>query len=102
MTAKPRLVFMGSPQFAVPCLEVVVQAAEVVAVVTQPDKPAGRGQKERSPAVKQFATSTGLPVLQPESMKRGFAEVLQRLAPDLVIVVAYGKILPPDVLVVPR
>lgn len=100
-----RTVFMGSPDFAVACLQALAAATEVVAVVSQPDKPAGRGQKVLAPAVKLAALDRGLPVLQPPSVRPGrsnFVEELRALAPDLVVVVAYGKILPPEVLAVPR
>ncbi len=96
---------MGSPDFAVPCLQALLQATEVVAVVSQPDKPAGRGQKLGAPAVKLAALEQGIPVLQPASVrpaKSDFSHQLRALAPDLVVVVAYGKILPPEVLAVPR
>lgn len=94
---------MGSPDFAVPCLEALLRRAEVVAVVTQPDKPAGRGQAPKAPPVKEAALRAGLPVLQPHKLRTPpFAEVLRPLALDLVVVVAYGKILPPELLAVPR
>jgi methionyl-tRNA formyltransferase len=94
---------MGSPEFAVPCLEVLLDESEVVAVVSQPDKPAGRGLAARSPAVKLRAEAAGVPVLQPPSLRKPpFADELRDLRPDLVVVVAYGKILPQAVLDVPR
>jgi methionyl-tRNA formyltransferase len=98
-----RIVFMGSPEFAVPTLRVVANVEEVVAVVTQPDKPAGRGQKVVEPAVKRYATERGLPVLQPARARDPeFIATLAKLAPDVCVVVAYGKILPQAVLDVPR
>jgi methionyl-tRNA formyltransferase len=101
--ARLRAVFMGSPEFAVPCLEVVARATDLVAVVSQPDKPAGRGLALAAPAVKVRAQALGVPVLQPTSLRKGpFATELAALAPDLAVVVAYGKILPPEVLAVPR
>lgn len=101
--SKLRIVFMGSPDFAVPCLEALLGRHEVVAVVTQPDKPAGRGLGLTPPAVKVRALAAGLPVLQPPSVRKPpFAEVLAPLQPDLAVVVAYGKILPAELLAVPR
>jgi methionyl-tRNA formyltransferase len=98
-----RIVFMGSPEFAVPSLRAVSTIEDVVAVVTQPDKPAGRGQKLVEPAVKRYAVERGLPVLQPAKARDpGFLEQLRALAPDVAVVVAYGKILPQAVLDVPR
>jgi methionyl-tRNA formyltransferase len=101
--AKLRTVFMGSPEFAVPTLRAVLDATDVVAVVTQPDKPAGRGQKVLAPAVKVLAEERGIRVLQPKSARTGELETeLRALAPDVAVVVAYGKILPQAVLDVPR
>ncbi len=98
-----RVAFMGSPEFAVPTLEAVLAAHEVVAVVTQPDKPAGRGQRLEPPPVKLVAARAGAPVLQPRSARAPeLASELARLAPDVAVVVAYGKILPQAVLDVPR
>ena len=98
-----RIVFFGSPDFAVPSLAAVAEHHEVVAVVTQPDRPAGRGAKLQPPAVKVVATGLGIPVLQPAKLRDGVvARELASLAPDLFVVVAYGRILPPDLLAVPR
>ena len=95
-----RLVFMGSPDFAVPCLEAVVAAGhEVALVVTQPDKPAGRGAAMTPPAVKVAAERLGLPVIQPTKLRP--PEVAAQLAAtgaELAVVVAYGRILPPAIL----
>lgn len=105
MASKIRTVFMGSPEFAVPCLVALHEATEVVGVVAQPDKPSGRGLELAAPAVKQKALALGLPVLQPTALrpsKSDFVQNLTALAPELVVVVAYGKILPPEVLAVPR
>ncbi len=100
---KLRVVFMGSPEFAVPCLETLLETEEVVAVVSQPDKPAGRGLGLQAPAVKVRALAAGLPVLQPPSVRKPpFTEVLAPLAPDICVVVAYGKILPPELLALPQ
>jgi len=99
-----RLVFAGTPEFAVPCLEACrASGAEVVAVYTQPDRPAGRGRKLAPSPVKQAALAAGITVEQPESLKS--TDVQQALAayrPDLLVVVAYGLILPRKVLAIPR
>jgi methionyl-tRNA formyltransferase len=99
-----RLVFAGTPEFAVPCLEACrASGADVVAVYTQPDRPAGRGRKLAPSPVKQAALAAGVAVEQPESLKS--VEAQQGLAayrPDLLVVVAYGLILPRKVLAIPR
>jgi len=99
-----RLVFAGTPEFSVPCLDACrASGAEVVAVYTQPDRPAGRGRKLTPSPVKQAALAAGIAVEQPESLKP--ADVQQALAdyrPDLLVVVAYGLILPRKVLAIPR
>jgi methionyl-tRNA formyltransferase len=101
--SKLRVVFMGSPEFAVPCLEALLGTEEVVAVVTQPDKPAGRGLGVQPPPVKVRALAAGVPVMQPTSVRKPpFLDELRALAPDVCIVVAYGKILPPEVLAAPK
>jgi methionyl-tRNA formyltransferase len=98
-----RIVFFGSPEFAVPSLAALTEVHEIVAVVTQPDRPAGRGGKVQMPAVKALALQKGLAVLQPTKLRDGVvAKQLSTLAPDLFVVVAYGRILPPDLLAVPR
>jgi methionyl-tRNA formyltransferase len=86
-----RIVFFGTPDFAVASLDAIIKAgANVIAVVTTPDKPAGRGRQLQESAVKQYAVSAGLPVLQPEKMKsQDFLTQLSDLAPDLQIVVAF-------------
>jgi methionyl-tRNA formyltransferase len=100
---KLRVVFMGSPEFAVPCLDALLGTEDVVAVVTQPDKPAGRGLGLQPPPVKVRALAAGVPVLQPPSVRKPpFVDTLAAHAPDVCVVVAYGKILPPELLVVPR
>ncbi|MBP6630861.1 MAG: methionyl-tRNA formyltransferase [Kofleriaceae bacterium] len=94
-----RVVFMGTPEFAVPCLAAVAAEHQVALVVTQPDKPAGRGGKLTAPPVKLWATAHGLPVIQPPSMRRPeVAAELAAVGAELAVVVAYGKILPPAVL----
>ncbi len=100
---RPRLVFAGTPDFAVPGLRACIEAGDVVAVYTQPDRPAGRGRKLTPSPVKQAALAAGIPVEQPESLKSSAAR--QRLrdhAPDLLVVIAYGLILPRSVLAIPR
>lgn len=98
----PRIIFMGTPAFAVKSLEACLELGEVVAVVTQPDKPKGRGQALSVSPVKALALTKGLPVLQPVKLRgTSFAEELKALAPDVAVVTAYGKILPKDVLEVP-
>jgi methionyl-tRNA formyltransferase len=98
------MVFFGTPAFAVPTLrEIEARGHAVVAVVTQPDRPRGRGQKPGAGPVKTFAEARGLPVLQPERLRD--EELLARMAslsPDLGIVAAYGKILPAALLAIPR
>ncbi len=99
-----RIVFMGTPRFAVRTLEGLVGSGEdIIAVVSQPDQPAGRGQKVTPPPVKEYALGKGLPVLQPLKMKDPtFLGHLQGLKPDLAVVVAFGRILPPEILKIPR
>ncbi|MBI2082124.1 MAG: methionyl-tRNA formyltransferase [Deltaproteobacteria bacterium] len=101
---KPRLLFMGSPEIAVPSLKALVESGEsIVAVITQPDRPAGRGQKITSCAVAEFAKDHDLLLLQPEKIRDvSFFEKLKGLAPDLIVVVAYGKILPKEILEIPK
>lgn len=99
-----RILFMGTPDFALFTLKALVEAGEnIVGVVTQPDKPKGRGYELQPPPVKVYATEKGLPVYQPLTFKDGaFENELKALAPDLIVVVAYGKILPRYVLEFPK
>jgi methionyl-tRNA formyltransferase len=98
-----RVVFFGSPEFAVPSLATVAPRHEVVAVVTQPDRPAGRGKQLTAPPVKELALKLGLAVKQPATLKTpAFVEELAALRADLFVVVAYGRILPQAVLDLPR
>jgi len=99
-----RTVFMGTPAFACPILEALLARPDpVVAIVCQPDRARGRGLAVSAPEVKQLAQQRGLPVLQPERLKEpAFQETLRALAPDVIVVAAYGKILPPAVLALPR
>ena len=97
-----RIVFAGTPEFAVPSLRVAVRHAQVVAVYTQPDRPAGRGRGLAASPVKREALAAGLPVLQPQSLRdRQAQDTLRALQPDLMVVVAYGLILPRAVLAIP-
>lgn len=100
---EPRIVFMGTPKFALPTLEKLCDAYPVVGVVTQPDRPAGRGRRCVAPPVKQLAEAEGIPVFQPERLRT--IEAIERLRvwmPDLIVVAAFGQILPPAVLELPR
>ena len=99
-----KIVFMGTPDFAVPCLERLIDMGhEVTGVFTQPDKPKGRHGILTPPPVKELAVKCGIPVFQPVRMKDGTAlEMLTSASPDLVIVVAYGKILPKEILEYPK
>ena len=97
-----RVIFMGTPDFAVPCLARLVEISDVVAVVTQPDRPKGRGQKLLPPPVKAFAQEHGIAVYQPVRVKApDFVDVLRGLAPDLIVVVAFGQILSKEILSLP-
>jgi methionyl-tRNA formyltransferase len=97
-----RVLFMGSPQFAVPTLQALMSGYQVVGVVTQPDRPSGRGRQLHPPPVKAVAQARGLPVLQPASLRspEAIAE-LQALHPDVIVVAAFGQILRPAVLDLP-
>lgn len=98
-----RILFMGTAAFAVPCLRALLDAGhEVPAVVTQPDRPAGRGQALRVSPVKRLAEEASLPVLQPEKASQPeFVDALRALRPEAIVVVAYGQILRPVVLDIP-
>ena len=103
-----KIVFMGTPDFAVPCLKALIDNGyEVPAVFTQPDRPKGRGYKMIPPPVKALAQEHGIEVYQPLSLRKGedaekSMEVLKSVSPDLIIVVAYGQILPKEVLELPK
>lgn len=99
-----RIVFMGTPDFSVPCLQrLIADGEEIVGVFTQPDKPKGRGYELTPPPVKVEALKHNIPVFQPKSMRDGEAlKILETLQPDLNVVVAYGKILPPEILYFPK
>jgi methionyl-tRNA formyltransferase len=99
-----RVVFLGTPEFAVPSLEALLREAyEVCAVFTQPDRPAGRGQKPHAPAIKHRALDARIPVFQPEKIRNPENRpVIESLRPDFIVVVAYGQILPAWLLQLPR
>ena len=97
-----KIVFAGTPEFAVPCLRAAAGKAEVLAVYTQPDRPAGRGRGLAPSPVKKEALLRGIPVMQPENFRtREAKDALRALQPDLMVVVAYGLILPQSVLDIP-
>ena len=100
-----KIVYMGTPDFAVPALQKMADAGvEISLVVTQPDKPKDRGKKVQAPPVKELAETLGIPVLQPERLK-GNTELFSRIAaaePDLIVVAAYGRILPNEILSIPK
>ena len=97
-----KIVFMGTPEFAVPVLQKLIETQTVVGVVTQPDRPAGRGQNLRPSPVKVVAEAAGLPIYQPKSLrKREAAAPLHDWQPDVIVVAAFGQILRPHVLELP-
>ena len=97
-----RIVFLGTPQFAVPIVEACARAGELALVVAQPDKPAGRHQALQAPAVKSWALARGIRLEQPAKVKQGrLAAVLASARPDVAVVAAYGRIVPADALAVP-
>ena len=99
----PTVVFMGSPEFALPTLRVLAASYPVAGVVTQPDRPKGRGQSLASPPIKELAQELGLPVIQPRRLREPDAMgQLQAWQPDLIVVAAFGQILKPEVLDLPR
>ena len=100
-----KLVFCGTPEFAVPTLEALLAARHQIAlVVSQPDRPSGRDQQLSAPALKQAALAAGLSVTQPEKIRTNaeFRTLLEAIAPDAIVVVAYGRIIPPWMLALPR
>ncbi|NMA13833.1 MAG: methionyl-tRNA formyltransferase [Clostridia bacterium] len=98
-----RIIFMGSPDFAVPCLEEMLKSPhEVIAVVTQPDRPKGRGGKLQPTPIKIRAVAEGIPIYQPSKVNTPeFIQQMRELKPDLAVVVAFGQILKPDLLNIP-
>ena len=100
-----KIVFMGTPDFAVPTLEALYQSRhEVAAVVTQPDKPKGRGKAMAMPPVKEKALEYGIPVYQPVRVRKdeAFFEELTKIQPDMIVVIAFGQILPERILNLPK
>ena len=99
-----KIVFMGTPDYSVKTLESLINAGHnVAAAFAQPDKPVGRKHILTAPPVKVYAESRGIPVYQPVSLKTGeAAEIIRGIAPDIIVVVAYGKILPPEILDIPK
>ena len=98
-----RIIFMGTPDFAVPCLQAMLDAGhQVCGVFTQPDKPKGRGYTLTPPPVKELALRHGLEVFQPNTLRDGeAAKIIAEKQPELIVVVAYGKILPKEILDLP-
>ena len=99
-----KIVFMGTPDFAKSSLEAIYEANhEILAVVTNPDKPSGRGMKLTPSPVKQYATEKNLPIYQPQKIRGNeeFINQIKTLEPDVICVVAYGKILPQEILDIP-
>lgn len=98
-----KVVFMGTPEFAVPTLQALIDHHQVIGVVTQPDKQRGRGKKVQFPPVKEKAVEYDLPVYQPvKAREEEFVSVLRDLNPDVIVVVAYGQILPESILNIPK
>ncbi len=109
MSRRLRIVFAGTPEFAVPCLQALIDSAkcdaavELVAVYTQPDRPAGRGRKLTPSPVKERAVRVGLPVFTPETLRdKAVQAQFATLQPDLFVVVAFGMILPKKILAIPK
>ena len=97
-----RIVFMGSPDFALPSLRALTDKFDVVGVITQPDRASGRGRTLKPPPVKELALGLGIPIIQPEKLKdQNAMEQLRAWSPDLIVVAAYGQILKQDVLDLP-
>lgn len=99
-----RIVYFGTPDFAVPALRALIDSPhQVIALVSQPDRPKGRGQKLQPTPTKVVAEAAGIPVLQPTRLKDGaFAEAMRALSPDLGVVAAYGRLIPDPILEIPR
>ena len=101
-TQKYRIVFMGTPSFAIPCLQNLVEKHRIVGVVTQPDKPSGRGKELQESPVKQMAKELGLPIMQPISMKsETVLKQIEEWRPTIIVVVAFGQLLPESLLDLP-
>lgn len=98
-----KVIFMGTPDFAVPTLEALIKKHEVLAVVTQPDKPKGRGKKMVFPVIKEKALEHNITVYQPQKVKTPeFVEILKEYQPDIMVVVAFGQILSEEILNIPK
>lgn len=99
-----KIVFMGTPEFAVPCLDILIQHFDVEAVFTQPDRPKGRGKKLAISAVKERALQDDIKVYQPERIKKSQSDIdaLKAMAPDVIVVVAYGQLLSQEILDIPK
>lgn len=98
-----RVIFMGTPDFSVPTLQAMIDHHEVIAVVTQPDKPKGRGKQVLFPPVKELAVEHNIPVYQPvKARDPEFVQILKDLNPDVIVVVAFGQILPKEILDIPK
>lgn len=96
-----RIVFMGSPEFALPSLHLLAQHYQVVGVVTQPDRASGRGRELKSPPVKVLAQELNLPIIQPEKLKEATGQI-ERWNPDVIVVAAFGQILKKEILDLPK
>lgn len=99
-----KIVFFGSPSYALPSLEKIFEAGHVVElIITQPDRPSGRGKKLAAPAIKEFAIAQGIPYYQPHRIKKDpeASEKIRKINPDLNVVVAYGQIIPSSIIYVP-
>jgi methionyl-tRNA formyltransferase len=98
------IIYMGTPDFAVPALVALKEAGHrILLVITQPDRPSGRGRKQQAPPVKKAALDFGIPVFQPESIKaEAVVARLKELKPDFIVVTAFGRILPPELLGIPK
>ncbi|MFZ0635157.1 MAG: methionyl-tRNA formyltransferase, partial [Candidatus Acidiferrales bacterium] len=100
-----RILFCGTPKFALPSLHALAAAKDISieAVITQPDRPRGRGQETASPPVKEFALGAGLHVFQPEKIKSESAQAfIEKVAPDAIVIIAYGQIIPARLIEIPR
>ncbi len=98
-----RVIFMGTPEFAVPSLKILYETHEIICVVTQPDRPKGRGQKLQPSPVKVFATENNLPIIQPQKIKSPeVVDELKKFRADLIVVVAFGQILSQEILDLPK
>ena len=93
-----QIIFWGTPEFAVPSLDTLNKLSLVSLVITQPDRPAGRGKKLLASPVKEYASKNNIDILDPQELNKDFAETLKKYLPATFIVVAYGKIIPQEIL----